>query len=105
MRRRAQACLIVFLCLFLLSVIFTESEASSTQTYLDELHSQGKERVIVIFHDEVDPALVTKYSGTLIRTFTTIKALVCEMPQDNIESLKQEEGVKDVVPDMVMENQ
>ncbi|KKU43129.1 MAG: Serine protease, subtilase family [Parcubacteria group bacterium GW2011_GWA2_46_7] len=90
----------LFLLIFS-SFAFAEDQASPAQAYLDELHAQGKERVIVSFKDdaEVDASLVDKYGGKLIRVFTIIKALVCEIPQENIELLKQEEAVKYVAPD------
>ncbi len=96
---------VVFLCLVASSSAFADNQQSSTEAYLQELHSQGKERVIVIFKDDavVDTSLVEKYNGTVIRAFTTSKALVCEVPQENIELLKQEEAIKDVVPDMLMQ--
>jgi len=95
---------IVVLCLFASSSAFADSQQSSTEAYLQELQSQGKERVIVIFKDDaiVDPSLVEKYNGTLIRVFTTSKALVCEIPQENIELLKQEETIKEVVLDILI---
>lgn len=100
--KKGVVCLFV-LCLFLPAVACSDNQISSTEAYLQELHSQGKERVIVIFKDAVDPSLVDKHGGKLIRIFSTIKALVCEIPQENIELLKQEESVKDVSPDVLME--
>lgn len=95
---------VVFLCLVASSSAFAENQQSSTEAYLQELHSQGKERVIVIFKDEaiVDPSLVEKYNGIVIREFTTSKALVCEIPQENIELLKQEETIKEVAFDILI---
>ena len=102
--------LIMFFCAWLLPAFLmpfssAQAEISTTEAYLEELQVQGKQRVIVIFKDEVDPALIDEYGGTLIRVFTTIKALVCEIPEENIELLKQEETVEDVVPDAVMKMQ
>jgi hypothetical protein len=105
MKRRGEALLIVLLCLLIPSVALAEDQKSSTETYLGELHNQGKERVIVTFTDEVDHTLVEKYGGTSIRAFKTIKGLVCEIPNENIELLKQEAAVEDVVPDMVIKLQ
>ena len=105
MKRRRGFFFIVFLCLLIPSTAFSQGKRISTQAYLQELRNQGKERVIVIFHDEVDPSLVDKYNGKLIRTFTTIKALVCEIPQDAIEPLKQENSVKNVAPDIIVKTQ
>jgi len=89
------------------SFAFAEDQKSPTETYIDELHAQGKERVIVSFKDDatVDTSLVDKYGGKLIRVFTTIKALVCEIPQENIEALRAEESVKRVSPDMILKAQ
>jgi hypothetical protein len=105
MKRRGEALLIGLLCLLIPSVALAEDQRSSTETYLGELHNQGKERVIVVFTDEVDSTLVERYDANVIRTFTIIKGLVCEIPQENIEPLKQEPAIEDVVPDMIMEIQ
>ncbi len=98
----------VFLCLclfvtFTTSYTFAKDKISKTELYIEDLQSKGLERVIVIFVDEVDLTLVEKYNGNLIRVFITINALVCELPEDNIQSLKAEEKVKDVVPDIVIQ--
>ncbi|MBU4376742.1 MAG: S8/S53 family peptidase [Candidatus Omnitrophica bacterium] len=105
MKKRGFFISIVFLCLVASSSAFAENQQSSTEAYLQELQSQGKERVIVIFKDDavVDPSLVEKYNGTIIRAFSTSKALVCEIPQENIELIKQEETIKGVTPDILME--
>ncbi|MDD5680250.1 MAG: S8 family serine peptidase [Candidatus Omnitrophica bacterium] len=103
----------VFLCLFLLTSFINLSstlaadQKSPAETYLDELYAQGKERVIVSFKDDatVDSSLVDKYSGKLIRVFTTIKALVCEIPEANIEAFKNEPSVKSISPDTIVKSQ
>lgn len=96
--------------LFLLTIpsfTFAEDAKSLTENYIDGLHNQGKERVIVSFKDdaEVDASLVDKYGGKLIRRFNTIKALVCEIPMENMELLKAELSVKSVAPDIIMKTQ
>ncbi|MBU4377196.1 MAG: S8 family serine peptidase [Candidatus Omnitrophica bacterium] len=99
---------LLFLTFFIISSFaFAADQKSPTEIYLDELQAQGKERVIVSFNDDaiVDTSLVDKYGGKLIRLFTTIKALVCEIPQENIELLKQEESVKNVYPDVIVRAQ
>jgi subtilisin family serine protease len=76
----------------------------ATEAYLDQLHSQGKERVIVRFRDDaaVDAGVVQKHGGKLIRKFSTIKALVCEMPQASMEPLLKEGAVLSAYQDAIM---
>jgi len=102
-RKKLLLTLAILLCVsFLPIALFAAGKKSSTKTYLENLHNQGKERVIVRFEDQIDPNLVTKYHGKLIRKLKIINAVVCEIDQDKIELLSQEIGIKDVVPDMVI---
>jgi len=90
------------LVLMLQLLTFADSEKSSTLSYLENLHNQGKERVIVRFEDQIDTNLVKKYQGKVIRKLKIIDAVVCEIDQDKIELLRQEKGIRDVVPDAVI---
>ncbi|GAI19101.1 unnamed protein product, partial [marine sediment metagenome] len=92
----------ILILVLLFSASTFAAKKSSTTRYLESLHNQGKERVIVRFEDQIDPNLVTKYHGKLIRKLKIINAVVCEIDQYAIELLRQEKAVKDVVPDAVV---
>jgi minor extracellular protease Epr len=91
-------------CLLGVASVLAGEDKSATEAYLDRLHSQGKERVIVRFKDDaqVDAALVEKHGGKLIRKFSTIKSLVCEMPQVSLDSLRNEASVLRAYPDAIV---
>jgi len=93
---------IVLFCLFVSYVAFAEN---GIQSYPERLNSEGKERVIVSFKDEIDPSIVTKYNCKIIRAIKTIKALVCEIPKENIELLEKEEAIKYVAIDAIIQAQ
>ena len=49
MKKELVAGLSIFvLCLFLPSIALSDNQKSSIETYLEDLHSQGKERVFVM---------------------------------------------------------
>ena len=103
--KRVKLYLVLLLCLLVSATALAKDPKSPIESYLEELHDQGLERVVVIFKDEVDASLVEKYNGNLIRVFTTVKALICEIPLENIELLELEESVKGVAPDVVIKPQ
>ena len=92
----------ILILVLLFSASTFAAKKSSIETYLEELHNQGKERVIVRFKDQIDPNLVTQYHGKVIRQLKIINAIVCEINQSDIELLRQEKAVKHVVPDAVI---
>jgi hypothetical protein len=101
MKTRIGAAFVLWACLLAGATALAKEPKSSTEAYLDRLHSEGKERIIVRFKDEakVDTSLVGKHGGKLIRTFTSIKGLVCEMPQGKLAALQSEGAVKHTFPD------
>ncbi len=101
MRQTVKALTILILVLSVSASSFAAKKSSTTE-YLESLHNQGKERVIVRFEDGINTALIKKYQGKVIRKLKIIDAVVCEIDQDKIELLKQEKGIRDVVPDMVI---
>ena len=92
----------ILILVLLFSASTFAGKKSSIETYLEELHNQGKERVIVRFEDEIDTALVKKYQGKVIRKLKIINAVVCEIDQSAINLLTKEKGIKNVVPDAVI---
>jgi hypothetical protein len=89
--------------LFIQSTAYSQLQKPySTTAYLDSLRLANKERVIIKFNGTIDPTLVGKYGGKLIRKLTIINALVAEIPIQSVMLLKQEKAVKEVVPDMVI---
>jgi len=101
-RKRVQVLTILLWTSFVPSVGFTAGQKSSTEAYLQQLHNQGKERVIVLFENEADPNLPAGYDAKVIRKLKIINALVCEINQNHIKALKQHPDVKDVIPDVVI---
>jgi len=75
---------------------------SSTTAYLDRLHAEGKERVIVRFERFPNAALVEKHAGRVIREIKLLHAVIAEIPTANMQSLQSERGVLAVVPDVVI---
>ena len=102
MKNTVQTVFVLFLALCAPIGAFSAAQKSSALTYFDQLHKQGKERVVVLFENKADLALLKKYDAELIHNLKSINALVCVIEHENIEMLKQEDGVKDVVPDMVV---
>ncbi len=102
MRKTSKVCVFLIYCLSTSNFSFAAGKKSSALPYLEALHNQGKDRVIVRFESRIDPDLITKYEGKVIRKLKIINAVVCEINQSSIESLKQEENVKDVVSDVVI---
>lgn len=92
----------ILLVLFLPALVFAAGQKSSTETYLEHLHNQGRERVIVLFKDRPDPNVIGIYHAKLIRQLKIINAIVCEIKQSDIEPLKRQANVKDVVADMLI---
>ncbi len=101
-RKTLQVLTILLSALSVPLLAFGAGRKSSTETYLEQLHNQGKERVIVLFENEADPDLIAAYNVKLIRKLKILNALVCEINQSDIELLKQEPNIKNVVPDMVI---
>lgn len=92
-----------FLCLLIISSqSFAAGQKSSTEVYIDNLHRAGQERVMVFFKSEIDPSLIEKYNGKIIKELSVIKCAVCEIPQENIELLKEEPSVEKVTIDAVI---
>ena len=60
MKREIQALFVVFLCLLIPSIALPQDQKPSTKIYLEELHNQGMERVLVVFKDDIDSTLVDK---------------------------------------------
>ena len=105
MQKTLKSLPILLLCLLIPSITLAQDEELTVQEYMDNLHSEGKERVMVEFRDGVDPSLIERYGGKVIRGFKTIDGLLCEIPEDSIESLKEEEAVLEVVPDVIVKLQ
>ncbi|MBU4487924.1 MAG: S8 family serine peptidase, partial [Candidatus Omnitrophica bacterium] len=84
------------------SFAFAEDQPLSYEQYLNDLHAQGKERVIVKFKGALDPALIEQYDGTIIHTLSIINAIVCEIPQTNVEFLQSEGAVENVSIDGII---
>jgi hypothetical protein len=80
----------------------TWAKRQSTIAYLQELHNQGKERVIVRFNKTIDPNVITRHGGKTIRHLKIINSIVCEIDRNKIEMLKQHPAVKSVVTDAVI---
>jgi hypothetical protein len=78
------------------------AKRQSTIAYLQELHNQGKERVIVRFNKTIDPNVITRHGGKTIRHLKIINSIVCEIDRNKIELLKQHPAVKSVVTDAVI---
>ena len=75
---------------------------SSTTAYLDRLHAEGKERVIVKFERSPNAALVEKHGARVIREIKLLHAVIAEIPMSNVQSLQSERGVLGVFPDVVI---
>jgi hypothetical protein len=80
----------------------TWAKRQSTIAYLQELHNQGKERVIVRFNKTIDPNVITRHGGKTIRHLKIINSIVCEIDRNKIELLKRHPAVKSVVTDAVI---
>lgn len=80
----------------------TWAKRQSTIAYLQELHNQGKERVIVRFNKTIDPNVITRHGGKIIHHLKIINSIVCEIDRNKIELLKQHPAVKSVVTDAVI---
>lgn len=91
----------VFLAVILLSSPALSAKRSSTEQYLQELHAQGKEKVIVTFKKEIQPSIVEKY-GQVLKTLKIINGVVAIIDKDNITALKNESGIKNVAIDAVI---
>jgi len=74
----------------------------STTAYLDRLHAEGKERVIVKFERSPNAALVEKHAGRVIREIKLLHAMIAEIPMTNMRSLENERGVLAVFPDVII---
>src|SRR3989338_656245 len=96
---------LIILCLAISTTAFSQNQNSSAVTYLEDLHSQGLERVIVRFKAAIDTNLIDKYNGKIILTLQIINALACEIPQANIELLREEENIESISIDAVMKLQ
>ena len=83
-KKLRKAEVVVFLALFVTTVAFSASQNSSIETYLEQLHSQGRERVIVQFENETDIGVIDKYDTRLIRKLKIINALVCEIDHPRV---------------------
>ena len=94
--------LILLLAVLALSPPALSARKASCEQYLQELHAKGKERVIVRFNNQPDKSTIAKYNAKLIRELKIINALVCEIDQTAIESLKRQPNIKDVIPDIVI---
>jgi len=93
---------ILFLALFAAAAALSAGRKSSTEAYLDQLHSRGRERVIILFEGPADKAVVAKYDARIIHDLKSLDALVCEIDQTKIDALKQEPAINQVVPDMII---
>ena len=93
---------IAFLAVLVFSSPALSAKRASTEQYLKELHAAGKERVIVKFHNQPDKSTVTKFNAKFIRELKIINAIVCEIDQTAIESLRKQPNVKYVIPDAVI---
>ncbi|MBL7154534.1 MAG: S8 family serine peptidase [Phycisphaerae bacterium] len=102
MKNTRYAGFILFLALFAAAAAFSAGRKSSTEAYLQQLHSRGRERVIVLFEGPPDKAVVEKYDLRIIHDLKTLNALVCEIDQTNIDALKKEPAIKQVAPDMII---
>ena len=102
MQKTMQLLAVLLWALFVPVLTFAAGKKSSTEAYLEQLHNQGKERVIVTFKDEIDPNLITQYNAKLIRKLKIINAIVCEIHRNNINLLKRHSSIKDVAPDMLI---
>ena len=91
--------LVILFCLCILPIAYSQEGHSSAEAYLEELHLQGKERVIVTFKDEINLSLVEQYDGEVIRPLKIINGLICEIPRENIELLKEEDEVENLAID------
>ena len=61
MKNTRYAGFILFLALFAAAAAFSAGRKSSTEAYLQQLHSRGRERVIILFEGPPDKAVVEKY--------------------------------------------
>jgi len=94
--------IVLFMALPASSTQAQTQRPSSTTAYLDRLHAEGKERVIVKFERSPNAALVEKHAGRVIREIKFLHAVIAEIPMTNMQSLQNERGVLAVVPDVVI---
>lgn len=93
---------IFFIPLFFPLHSLADSKNSTIELYLNRIHSDGKERVVVEFEGKVDESALAGYNTKVIRKLNTLNALVCEIDRNYIESLKHQEDIINVVTDMVI---
>jgi len=94
--------LITILSLLICIAFSYPLSASTTERYLQSLHQQGKERVIVQFTDRADPDIITAYGGKIIRELKITNSVVCLISKTDIELLKQNTNIADVIPDAII---
>ncbi len=103
MKKTLQLLLILFWVLFILSSAFAAGKKTTPRLYLEKLHRNGRERVIVIFRNTINERILTRYYNVKpIRKLKTINALVCEIDKADIEPLKRLPIIKNLVPDMLI---
>jgi len=102
-QRKIISLLVFFLFLSTSLAQGAEEDGWTLSAYQERLWEEGLERVIVSFRGSVNKSLISKHGGEVIRVFKTIPALVCTIPEENIEALEKERFVTDVSLDGVCE--